>query len=232
MAITSTSIMSTPGKDLYMRLHSTNIRKWTYGEETMVEDPIVLVKGLKLCVIRIICRNRARILQQAWQRWCTNTSIHHNYAFDMRVILSRPLDRTVRRSELEIEIGYKWVINNCNVDPTGIAYMIQACRSRRLRIDSFNHMRLETYDSGDMIICQGNLPRLDDGHFTVLSGTVDVMQFPPGSVKLLLVQELAKSRQWTDYVRVQSQAQKMAVLHSPSGFGVCPPCPGPHAALV
>ena len=91
----------------YTRFLSNNIRKWSpkSGARFIEEDPIIGgVSGLARCVMLTVCRNRQRLLQQAWDTWTTTVEVEHDYAEDMRAILSHPLKDTEMRSEFEIEL--------------------------------------------------------------------------------------------------------------------------------
>ena len=75
----------------YTRFLSNNIRKWSpkSGARFIEEDLIIGVSGLARCVMLTVCRNRQRLLQQAWDTWTTTVEVEHDYAEDMRAILSR-----------------------------------------------------------------------------------------------------------------------------------------------
>ena len=93
-------------KLFYVRKHSTNLRFWTdienpYGLE---ESPVVdSFSGLGRAVLLIFCRNKQRLLMQAWQKWQdvvawegvdkTGRPIH-DYSYDLRCILSRTTGKT------------------------------------------------------------------------------------------------------------------------------------------
>jgi hypothetical protein len=147
-----------------------------------------------------------------------NSGPKHNYAFDVRVVLLRRLANNRLRTELEIEIVYKWALANCLVDPTSVAFMIGTSKSRKFRVDIIQGIRLETYDPGEGVLFQGSLPRLEDGHFTILSGVAAVVMFQ-SSVKLLLLQEFTRARAWDDANFLLSEGDHIAELKAPSGFG-------------
>lgn len=52
--------------------------------------------------------------------WCKKTDVIHKYSDDIRVILSRKIPDDQQRSELEIEVLYKWILEVHDHDPTGI----------------------------------------------------------------------------------------------------------------
>ena len=93
----------TVSKKLYIREHSTNIRRWipkSYNTPKFyVEDPIVpLEPSLARSIVIMICRNKQRTLQQAWNYWTRNANIVHDYTSDVREILMLPLSEATLRS--------------------------------------------------------------------------------------------------------------------------------------
>ena len=101
------------GFDFYLRKFSTSIRQWKWGSETMIEDPVVAFHSqTKEAMMILTCRNRQRVFQQAWNRWVRNTGIQHDYTTDVRAILSRRIEINDLRSELEVEVLYKWAVKN------------------------------------------------------------------------------------------------------------------------
>ena len=94
----------------------------------------------------------------AWQLWVSNVSRGnqpiYDYSNDLRSIFSRPIGRHVKRTEIEIEVLYKWVLQNYKLDPSGIANFLFKCKSREAVINTFNSMRMETIASGDVICFQ------------------------------------------------------------------------------
>ena len=88
-------------KLFYIRKLSTNLRFWTDIEDPngLEESPVVdSFTGLGRAVLVIFCRNKQRLLMQAWQKWQdvvawedvekTGQPIH-DYEYDLRCILSR-----------------------------------------------------------------------------------------------------------------------------------------------
>jgi hypothetical protein len=75
-------------------------------------------------MIVLTCRARQRKLQTAWTRWAQRTGVFHDYLRDVTCILSRRIPATEQRSELEIEVFFKWVLQDHALDPTGIAYTL------------------------------------------------------------------------------------------------------------
>jgi hypothetical protein len=203
---------------LYMRHHSSLIRSWRFGEDTRVEDPVVEASGLHRSVLHLICRNRQKLLSAAWNYWTRNTGVSHDYTADIRSILSRPICDWELRTELEIEVMYKWVLQNCNKDPTGLAFFLRSLKRRDAIVRVLQEMRLETFDAGDVVTFQGSLPRKEDGYFCVLSGSCDLVTFPSFSVRLMQLHEAFRAHRW--------DAAREAVL---SGTTVC--SLGPHAGF-
>ena len=209
--------------NFYMRHLSENIREFRFGAETMIEDPIVNVSSSRRPLVVMMCRNRGRVIRQAWKLWIENAfgsnGSLHDYTYDIRACLSRRILPTIMRSELEIEVIYKWAINNADKDPTGIGHILVASKSRKAIVNTIQHMRLETFDYNETILFQGTLPKPEDGHFTVLSGVVKVVAFPRESMKLLLLQELYKLHSYDDANLLNQSANNIAFLHAPTGFG-------------
>ena len=92
-------------KLFYVRKHSTNLRFWTDIENPcgLEESPVVdSFTGLGRAVLLIFCRNKQRLLMQAWQKWQdvvawedvdkTGRPIH-DYSYDLRCILSRTIGK-------------------------------------------------------------------------------------------------------------------------------------------
>jgi len=209
--------------NLYMRHLSQNIREFRFGAETMIEDPIVNVSSSRRPLVVMMCRNRSRVISQAWKRWIDNgfasDEAPHDYVYDIRACLSRRILPTIMRSELEIESIYKWAIYNADKDPTGIAHILVSSKSRKAVVNTIQHMRLETFDYNETILFQGTLPKPEDGHFTVLSGVTKVVAFPRESMKLLLLQEFYKLHSYDDANLLNQSANNIAFLHAPTGFG-------------
>lgn len=52
--------------------------------------------------------------------WCVKSGVVHEYKNDIRTILSRKIPDYQQRSELEIEVLFKWILEVHDHDPTGI----------------------------------------------------------------------------------------------------------------
>ncbi len=52
--------------------------------------------------------------------WCAKSGVVHEYKNDIRTILSRKIPDYQQRSELEIEVLFKWILEVHDHDPTGI----------------------------------------------------------------------------------------------------------------
>ena len=137
----------------------------------------------------------------------------------MRSILSRQIGQKEYRKEFEIEVMYKWVLQNYNKDHSGIASFIHKCTSRIAVIKAFNEMRLEMVAPGDVIIFQDFYNRPEDGQFTILSGQCEALQLMPCSRGLLQLMECQKKRDFDGCKTQLEQAKRTAVLLPPAGFG-------------
>ncbi len=214
----------TVSKKLYIREHSTNIRRWipkSYNTPKFyVEDPIVpLEPSLARSIVVMICRNKQRTLQQAWNYWTKNTGIAHDYTSDVREILMRPIGEATLRSELEIEIMYKWIVQNHHKDTTGICHTVKSCKKKNVVVAALQHMRLECYQQGDAIIYQGQSPKAEDGQFTILSGECEVVQVQEDSVTLQRLNYSLKKKDWNSCKNILSRANVLATIKFPAGFG-------------
>ena len=214
----------TVSKKLYIREHSTNIRRWipkSYNTPKFyIEDPIVpLEPSLARSIVVMICRNKQRTLQQAWNYWTKNTDIVHDYTSDVREVLIRPIGETTLRSELEIEIMYKWIMQNHHKDTTGICHTIKSCKKKTEVVSALQHMRLECYQQGDAIIYQGQSPKAEDGQFTILSGECEVVQVQEDSVTLQRLNYSLKKKDWNSCKHILSRANVLATMKFPAGFG-------------
>lgn len=214
----------TVSKKLYIREHSTNIRRWipkSYNTPKFyVEDPIVpLEPSLARSIVIMICRNKQRTLQQAWNYWTRNADIVHDYTSDVREILMRPISEGTLRSELEIEVMYKWIVQNHHKDTTGICHTIKACKKKNVVVSALQHMRLECYQQGDSIIYQGQNPKAEDGQFTILTGECEVVQVQEDSVTLQRLNYCLKKKDWNSCKNILSRANVLAVIKFPAGFG-------------
>eukprot|EP01039_Chlorochromonas_danica_P009216 gene9216-10177_t len=208
-------------KKLYMREHSNVIRKWSsrQGVDGMHENSILHVEGVQRTILVTICRIRQRVLTQAWQMWVKNADVQHDYEADARTILTRKIPIDELRSELEIEVLYKWVLQAKDIDPTGVATTIFMSKKKSAKYAALQQLRLEFYHPGETVLFQGDIPRPEDGHFTILRGECEVLQFPDESVPLSKLQYLAKKRRWDDAKKLIRAAQLVATIPKYSGFG-------------
>lgn len=208
-------------KRLYMRFLSNLIRKWTTTNEinTMQESPVFSFEGRIKAIIVCICRIRQRLLTESWQVFTTNTGVKHDYEPDVRLILYRHIPEDEHRTELEIEVLYKWMQQVCDLDPTGIAKVVVQSKSKAAIYAALQQVRLEFYAPGETIIFQGDIPRPEDGHFTVFKGNCDVLQFPEESVPLIKLLYLAKKRRWDDAIKLLHSAPIVSRIPKLSGFG-------------
>lgn len=209
-------------KKLYLREHSNILRKRrnVIGLHSLKEDaPAALNDGLARFIIVMICRNKQRLCQQAWSKWTTNANVIHDYTKDLRSILLRKIPDDHARQEIEIEILCKWAYQIGNKDPTGIAFAISNCKSKQAIINLFQQCRLECYSPNQTILFQGSLPRIEDGHFTVIQGEVEILGVEDGSVKLLQLQNFAKDQKWEAAKHLLSNVKSLATISFPGGFG-------------
>ena len=58
---------------------------------------------------------------------------------------------------------YKWVLQNYDADPSGIASFIHKCNSRTAVVNALDEMRLEVVAPGDVIVFQDTFSRAEDG---------------------------------------------------------------------
>ena len=123
------------------------------------------------------------------------------------------------RTELEVEVIYKWASQNYLIDPTGIAHIIKSCTKKSLVVSTIQQCRLERFEPGDTIVCEGDIPRPEDGHFTVLSGECEIVQFPQDSRLLLKLHALSKMKDKEGVKQLLLKAKVLHRLHKPSGFG-------------
>jgi hypothetical protein len=206
----------------YTRYLSNNIRKWSpkQGARFIEEDPIIGgVSGLARCVMLTVCRNRQRLLQQAWITWTKTVDVQHDYTADVRTILSHPLKETQMRTEFEIEIMFKWVRQHATDDVTGIAHNIFSCTSKKVICQCLQHMRLESFQPGDPVLYQGALPKEEDGHFTILAGSCDVVQFPVDSISFIKLQQYSKKCHFEGCRKVLMDCTVLATMDARAGFG-------------
>lgn len=205
----------------YIREHSKFIRCLTPNSHlTMAEDPIVCsLTGIARAVLVITCRNKQRLLTQAWEKWIHATGVEHDYEKDVRMILSRHIPDFEYRTELEIEVFFKWIKKNHLSDPTGLAHLLWLCKSKTAVISAIQHCRLERYDPEYAIIIQNEFPNPIDGHFTILSGACDIVVFPPESLHLLRLHALAKIHNMDEVKNILNEGAVINTLRTPSGFG-------------
>jgi hypothetical protein len=148
-----------------------------------------------------------------------NLGIKHNYESDARTILYRKIPEHELRSELEIEVLYKWVLQVKDEDPTGIANTIFLCKKKAVMYAALQQLRLEFYAPGDTVLFQGDIPRPEDGHFTIFKGECEVLQFPDESVPLMKLLYYAKKKRWDDAKMLLNAAAIVARIPKLSGFG-------------
>lgn len=209
-------------KNIYMREHSTILRVMSrHSHDTMIEDPIYYCKDTISRIFLIIqCRNKQRKLQIAWTRWSQYTGVMHNYMKDIQQILSRPIQSTEMRTEMEIEIFFKWVLQDYALDPTGIAYSLYMCKSKAIIIRIIQGARLDRYNPREAILLQGSPPHMEEGLFTILSGAVDILILPQSSEQLT---RLHSARTYNDNDEIERILTKEAVvadtLYVGAGFG-------------
>lgn len=185
----------------------------------MHENPVVQLDGDAKTIVVTVCRIRQRILQQAWDFWAKNTEVAHDYEADVRKILTRKLPESSLRTELEVEVMYKWTKQIRDVDPTGIAGTIFYCKKKEAIYSALQQLRVEFFESGETVLFQGDLPRPEDGHFTILRGQCEVLQFEEDSVPLLKLLYLAKRKKWDEAKAHLKSAQVLAKIQKLSGFG-------------
>ena len=103
---------------MYLRPNSTLLRQTKHSIKktanlttvSLKEDRIVVFNDpLMSVVMTILCRNKTRLLLQAWKKWTVSTNVFHDYADDLRIILSRPLQTDELRYHVKIQY-------NSNID--------------------------------------------------------------------------------------------------------------------
>lgn len=210
-------------KKAYIRYLSCNIRKWTpkHGEIDYVEDDPIIegLEGLGLSIMLILGRNRNRLLQQAWNFWIKNTCIVHDYTADVISILSNPIGVSEMRTELELEVMYKWALQQSHLCPTGLAYNLSQCRSRNAVVNVLQQCRLEIFNAKELILYQDTLPQPEDGLFTILRGSCDVIHLNEGSVTAIKLQEYFKRNKFDSAKELLEHSRALTAMHAPSGFG-------------
>ena len=92
-------------KFFYVRKFSKNLRFWVDIEcpDGLEESPVVTsFSSLGRAVLLIFCRNKQRLLMQAWEKWQNVVAWRdanksgrpiHDYSYDLRCILSRAIGR-------------------------------------------------------------------------------------------------------------------------------------------
>lgn len=219
---------------LYIRQHSTIIRKHRSYKSSSAssaakgrghhdlfyeEDPHWEVEENRRIIVVIMCRMRQRLLRQSFRRLIANTEVEHDYESDARIILSRKLLDDEIRTELEIEVLFNWIDSIKNVDPTSIANTILMCKKRAFIFNALQQLRLEFYGAGETVLFQGDMPRPEDGHFTIVDGSCEVVQFPEDSTPLQKTLYMSKQRQWDDCKKLLLGGMVVANIHKFSGFG-------------
>lgn len=204
-----------------MREHSTQFRVFSRRRlRSRSEDAVAEhIKGLLRVVMLIICRNRQRLLSQAWERWVVNTELFHDYDADMRMILGRQIDAGEKRSELEIEVMFKWCIQKFRMGTLGLAHLVAMSRSKTAVVAALQQCRLEIYAPGETVYLQGDLPRAEDGQFTVLSGVCEFISFDKESMQLLELRSLPETQRHEESRRILQLGRKIDEIHPSNGFG-------------
>jgi len=206
-----------------MRYLSLEVREHddlrTNLESDLVEDDIVEDLDDARPLVVVICRSRQRLLQYAWNKWCRILAAVHDYTYDVRKILSRFLPDNELRTELEVEVIHKWAVQTHVIDPTGISHLLVSCRRKSIIVNTIQSCRLERYQPGETVLCQGDIPRSDDGHFTVLSGECELLQFPNDSRALQKLVSLSKGKDKEGVRNLLTKAKILQRLKPPSGFG-------------
>jgi len=212
-----------PGKNHtpYMREHSKLIRCLTRKSiYTIEEDPVISnLSPMTKAILVVTCRNRQRLLSQAWQRWIINTDVVHDYSKDVVAILSQIIPDDELRSELEVEVISKWAFQNQDLDPTGLAYTLFMCKSKTAVVNAIQHCRLERYQPRLPILTQNELPKPEEGHYTVVNGTVNIVIFPPDSVQLLQLHSAKKNRNEQEVQNILDTGKVIDTVSRGSGFG-------------
>ena len=198
----------------------------------MQENPTFQIDRISRIMIVAICRIKQRLLKQAWQHWIERTGVFHDYTKDLRTILYRQVPNSELRTELEIEVLYKWVMQVKDIDPTGIASTIYECKKKSAIYAALQQLRLEFYAPGEAILYQGDAPRVEDGHFTVIRGSCEVLQFTGDSVRLTKLLHYAKKKNWDEAKKLLDTAQVVAHIPELSGFGELSTLTGVHRAAT
>lgn len=205
----------------YMRRHSQHIRvfskrKLKANEEDKIDENM---SGSLRVIVVILCRNRERLLAQVFQHWKDSVDVEHDYNEDMRIILLRRASASERRSELEIEVMFKWVLQNYSKDPSGLSNMLFSCKKKGYVVDALQQCRLEMYLPGETVMIQGDLPRFEDGQFTVLSGSCEFVIFDADAMSLLKLRSLPDRARHEMSKEILDMGRVINKLASPSGFG-------------
>ena len=218
-------IKKTPKKQIkrlpYMREHSLHIRTMSQnGHLTLLDDPVIARELENRPMVVISCRIRQRKLQHAWNIWTRATNVIHNYLQDVVNILSREISPIEKRTELEVEVFFKWALQDYIVDPTGIASSIFLCNSKRRIVNLFQHARLDRYHPGEAIVLQNSVPTPEDGLFTVMNGSVDIVILARESDKVTKLQEARKHNDIDEIHHILSNdGIKVDTLRYGAGFG-------------
>jgi hypothetical protein len=205
----------------YIRRHSQHIRIFSKRKlKTYEEDKIdeTMTSSLRIIVV-ILCRNKERLMSSVFQRWRESVGLEHDYDEDMRIILLRRLGANERRSELEIEVMYKWVLQHHAKDSTGLSHMLFSCKRKAFIIDALQQCRLEMYLPGETVVIQGDLPRVEDGQFTILSGTCEFIIFDTDSMALLKLRSLPDKARHDVSKELLQMGRVINELDGHCGFG-------------
>ena len=206
-----------------MRENSVTIRvfqsQYLNREEEAVLD---LPSGKDRALLIMMCRLKQRKLQEAWNRWWMNgcnDRADHDYTEDVKIVLQRELSTEELRSELEIEVIWKWALRNQSQDPSCITCILKRCSRRKVRVDLMQDMRLELFKAGDVIVSQKSSRRPQDGHFSILEGQCEMFKFEKGSKQLSRLRKAMEAKAWDDASDVFRGMPSVATLLPGSGFG-------------
>jgi CRP-like cAMP-binding protein len=207
-------------KIYYIRCNSTIVRKYN-SRRNFNDDDMPVKLSVPVCglILKLMCRKKQRLLSQAWNLWTKNCNVFHDYTIDLRIILCKDRGESDQLDEYEVEVIHKWCMQRASLDPTGLAAIILKCRKRTAILQAFQNLRLEQFEPGEVIIFQGTLPKPEDGLFTIISGSCDVVQYPPESLALLNLGVNFRKRDWDACKNTVNDARLINTMRAPSGFG-------------
>ena len=205
----------------YMREHSSVIRVLNPSLLDLETDDILEVPpGPGRTLARLLCRWRQRNQQRAFDDWVVGTnSPQHDLTNDLLVVLQRRLPLHELRSELEVEVIFKWASRCQSSDPSGVSTVIRNCRSREARVRLIQDMRLESFGAKDLILLQGDVARPGDGHLTVVAGQCELLKAPGKSRHLQSLRQSILHRNWSLSQRLVLSLPCVAVIMPGGGFG-------------